>query len=99
MIYAEVKLHVSVRRRCHVPLTKTVSDTYEKNHREEQTRGHKHCKEEKPSYWEVQGNSHPTCTSLAPSKVVPTKFAPAPPIMNQRTFGGRMGTEESVLEG
>jgi hypothetical protein len=99
MIYAEVKLHVSVRRRRHVPLTKALSDTYEENHREQQARGHKHCKEEKPSYWEARGNSHPTCTSLTPSKVVRMKFTPAPPIMNQRTFGGRMGTEESVFEG
>jgi len=80
---------------------KARGDTYEEDHGEEKTSSHKHCKEEKPSCFagEVGKECHPTRMSLASSEAGETGFAPAPPMMNQKTFGGRMGTEESVPKG
>jgi hypothetical protein len=96
-----VELHVSVQHDHYVRSMKARGGTYEEDHCEEETSGHKHCKEEKPSCFE--GNSgeecHPTWMSLASSEAGETRFAPAPPMMNQRSFGGRAETEERVLEG
>ena len=49
---------------------KAWSDTYEENHGEEKASGHKHCKEEKPSYVEggMEKECHPTRISLASSE-------------------------------
>ena len=96
-----VESHVSFQRGHYVHPMKARGDTYEENHREEKASSHKHCKEEKPSCCEgyVGKECHPTRISLASSEAGEMGFAPAPPMMNQRTFGGRMEMEESVPKG
>jgi hypothetical protein len=102
MIYTSgMQDHVSVQNHHQAHPMKAQSDTYEENHREEEASGHKHCKEEKPSYFEgnMGGGGHPTRMSPASSAAKRMRFAPAPPIMNQRMFGGRLSTEGDVLKG
>lgn len=78
--------HVSVQNHHQAHPIKVQSDTYEENHREEEASGHKHCKKEKPSYFEgnkgrspdtyefgaerSQGNEIRTCTTHDESKDV-----------------------------
>ena len=70
---------------------KAWSNAYEENHCEEKTSGHEHREEEEPSWFEENTGKgcHPTRMSMASSEFEQMKFAPAPPMMKQRVFGGR----------